>query len=149
MVRILLYAKDVSCFNGPVDNPWLDVEAICVSKSNKVTAILGLTGSLTKTVTSYIFRTRTLPEAEALAYLITGRPLNQVSSRKAVCLPVQRFLTVGGQVAWITDKPGIDKFEVQERENCWIYWFLWANTLTPDFYVGAKVGLFNKPKNRS
>jgi len=33
----------------------------------------------------------------------------------------------GGQVAWITDKPGIDKFEVQERENCWIYWFLWAN----------------------
>jgi len=35
-------------FNGPVDNPWLDVEAICVSKSNKVTAILGLTGSLQK-----------------------------------------------------------------------------------------------------
>ena len=27
-------------FNGPVDNPWLDVEAIRVSKSKKVTAIL-------------------------------------------------------------------------------------------------------------
>lgn len=35
-------------FNGPVDYPWIDVEAIRASKNQKVTAILGLTGSLRK-----------------------------------------------------------------------------------------------------
>jgi translocation and assembly module TamB len=50
----------------------------------------------------------------------------------------------GGQDAWITDKPGIDKFEVQEGEKLLDTLVAVGQYLTPDFYVGAKVGLFNK-----
>jgi translocation and assembly module TamB len=61
-------------FNGPVDKPWLDVEAIRVSKSKKVTAILNLTGPLDAPKTR-LSSEPALPEEEILAYLITGGPL--------------------------------------------------------------------------
>ncbi|HEY5140702.1 MAG TPA: translocation/assembly module TamB domain-containing protein, partial [Methylococcales bacterium] len=99
-------------FNGPVDNPWLDVEAIRVSNSKKVTAILRLTGSLQKPE-SRISSDPALPETEALAYLITGRPLNQVSQTEGNMLASAALSYGGGQASWITNKLGIDEFEVQ------------------------------------
>lgn len=139
----LVVRKGRFLFNGPVDNPWLDVEAIRVSKSKKVTAILGLTGSLQKPQTR-ISSEPALPEAEALAYLITGRPLNQVSKSEGNMLAGAALSYGGGQAAWITDKLGIDEFEVQEGETLQDTLVAVGQYLTPDFYVGAKVGLFNK-----
>ncbi len=130
-------------FNGPVDNPWLDVEAIRVSNSKKVTAILSLTGSLQKPETR-ISSEPALPEAEALAYLITGRPLNQVSKSEGNMLASAALSYGGGQAAWLTEKLGIDEFEVQEGETLQDTLVAVGEYLTPDFYVGAKVGLFNK-----
>ena len=130
-------------FNGPVDNPWLDVEAIRVSKDKKVIAILGLTGSLQKPQTR-ISSEPALPEAEALAYLVTGRPLNQVSKSEGNMLASAALSYGGGQAAWITDKLGIDEFEVQEGQTLQDTLVAVGQYLTPDFYVGAKVGLFNK-----
>ena len=130
-------------FSGPVDNPWLDVEAIRVSKNKKVTAILSLTGSLEKPQTR-ISSEPALPEAEALAYLITGGPLNQVSKSEGNMLASAALSYGGGQAAWLTDKLGIDEFEVQEGETLQDSLVAVGQYLTPDFYVGAKVGLFNK-----
>ena len=130
-------------FNGPVDNPWLDVEAIRVSKSKKVTAILGLTGPLQKPETR-ISSEPALPETEALAYLITGKPLNQVSKSEGNMLASAALSYGGGKAAWFTEKLGIDEFEVQEGETLQDTLVSVGQYLTPDFYVGTKVGLFNK-----
>jgi translocation and assembly module TamB len=130
-------------FSGPVDNPWLDLEAIRVSKSKKFTAILELTGSLKKPQTR-IYSEPTLPESEALAYLITGGPLNQVSQSEGNMLAAAAISYGGGKASWITDKLGIDEFEVQEGKTLQDTLVAVGQYLTPDFYVGAKVGLFNK-----
>jgi autotransporter translocation and assembly factor TamB len=130
-------------FNGPVDNPWLDVEAIRVSKSKKVTAILSLTGSLQKPQTR-ISSEPSLPESEALAYLVTGGPLNQVSKSEGNMLAGAALSYGGGKATWLTEKLGIDEFEVQEGEKLQDTLVAVGQYLTPDFYVGAKVGLFNK-----
>ncbi len=130
-------------FNGPVDNPSLDVEAIRVSKNKKVTAILNLTGPLQKPETR-VSSEPALPETDALAYLITGRPLNQVSKSEGNMLASAALSYGGGQTAWIADKLGIDEFEVQEGETLQDTLLAVGQYLTPDFYVGTKVGLFNK-----
>ena len=103
-------------WSGPIDNPWLDVEAIRVSKNKKVTAILGLTGSLEKPQTQ-ISSEPALPESEALAYLIAGRPLSQVSQSEGNMLASAAISYGAGQASWITNKLGVDVFEVQEGET--------------------------------
>ena len=147
--RYKSYGQDLSVrkgrfvFNGPVDNPWLDVEAIRVSKNKKVTAILDLTGSLEKPQTR-ISSEPVLPETEALAYLITGRPLSQVSQSEGNMLASAAISYGAGQASWITNKLGVDVFEVQEGETLKDTLLAMGQYLTPNFYVGAKVGMFNK-----
>ncbi len=130
-------------FNGPVDNPSLDVEAIRVSNDKKVTAILSLAGPLQKPETR-ISSEPALPEGEALAYLVTGRPLSQVSQSEGNMLASAALSYGGGQAAWIADKLGINEFEVQEGETLQDTLVAVGQYLTPDFYLGTKVGLFNK-----
>ena len=130
-------------FNGPVDDPWVDVEAIRLSKNRKVTAILGLSGSLQKPQTR-IYADPALPESEALAYLVTGRSLSQVSKAEGNMLASAAMSYAGGHAAWITDKLGIDEFDVQEGETLQDTLVTMGEYLTPDFYLGTKVGLFNK-----
>ena len=130
-------------FDGPVDNPWLDVEAIRVSNNKKVTAILNLTGPLQKPETR-ISSEPALPETDALAYLITGKPLSQVSKSEGNMLASAALSYGGGKASWIADKLGINEFEVQEGEKLQDTLVSVGQYLTPDFYVGTKVGLFNK-----
>lgn len=130
-------------FNGPVDKPWLDVEAIRISKSKEVTAILNLTGPLEAPKT-LISSEPALPEAEALAYLITGGPLNQVSKAEGNLVASAALSYGAGQVSWIADKLGIDELEVKEGKTLQDTLVGMGQYLTPDFYLGAKVGLFNK-----
>jgi len=130
-------------FNGPADNPWLDLEAIRVSKNKKVTAILGLSGPLQKPKTS-ISSEPALPESDALAYLITGQPLNQVSQSEGNMVAAAALSYGSGQLSWVADKLGVDVLEVEEGETLQDTLLSVGQYLTPDFYVGAKVGLFNK-----
>ncbi|MFA6164526.1 MAG: translocation/assembly module TamB domain-containing protein [Methylobacter sp.] len=130
-------------FNGPVDKPWLDVEAIRISKSKQVTAILHLTGPLEAPQTR-LSSEPALPEAEVLAYLVTGGPLNQVSKSESSMVAGAALSYGVGQVSWIADKLGVDKFEVQEGKTLQDTLIAVGQYLTPDFYVGTKVGLFNK-----
>ncbi|WP_432745676.1 translocation/assembly module TamB domain-containing protein [Methylobacter sp. G7] len=130
-------------FSGPVDKPWLDVEAIRVSRSQDVTAILSLTGPLEAPQTR-IYSEPDLPEAEALAYLVTGRALNQVSKAEGNMVASAALSYGAGQVSWIADKLGVDEFEIKEGKTLQDTLATVGQYLTPDFYVGAKVGLFNK-----
>ncbi len=130
-------------FNGPADNPWLDLEAIRISKSKKVTAVLALSGPLQKPKTS-ISAEPALPESEALAYLITGRPLNQVSQSEGNMVAAAALSYGSGQLSWVADKLGVDILEVEEGETLQDTLVSVGQYLTPEFYVGAKVGLFNK-----
>ncbi|MDO9424365.1 MAG: translocation/assembly module TamB domain-containing protein [Methylobacter sp.] len=130
-------------FNGPVDKPWLDLEAVRVSKSQDVTAILSLAGPLEAPQTR-IYSEPALPEAEALAYLVTGRALNQVSKSEGNMVASAALSYGSGQVSWIADKLGVDEFEIKEGKTLQDTLATVGQYLTPDFYVGAKVGLFNK-----
>ncbi|MDI1292742.1 MAG: translocation/assembly module TamB domain-containing protein [Methylobacter sp.] len=130
-------------FNGSIDKPWLDVEAIRVSRSQDVTAILSLTGPLEAPQTR-IYSEPDLPEAEALAYLVTGRALNQVSKAEGNMVASAALSYGAGQVSWIADKLGVDEFEIKEGKTLQDTLATVGQYLTPDFYVGAKVGLFNK-----
>ena len=130
-------------FNGPVDKPWLDVEAIRVSKSKEVTAILNLTGPL-DTPQTRLSSEPALPEEEVLAYLITGGPLNEVSKSEGNRVAAAALSYGSGKLSWLSDKLGVDEFEVQEGKTLQDTLATVGQYLTPDFYVGTKVGLFNK-----
>lgn len=130
-------------FNGPVDNPWLNVEAIRLSKSKKVTAILSLSGTLDSPQTR-ISSEPALPESEALAYLLTGGPLNQVSKSDSNMLASAAIAYGADQASWLAEQLGISEFSVQEGNTLKDTLLVMGKYLTPDFYLGAKVGMFNK-----
>lgn len=130
-------------FNGPADNPWLDVEATRLSKSQKVTAILTLSGTL-KNPQTHISSEPALPETEALAYLVTGGPLNQVSKSDSNMLASAALSFGAGQASWLTEKLGINEFKVVEGSTLKDTLLVMGQYLTPDFYVGTKIGMFNK-----
>ncbi|MGZ8923965.1 MAG: translocation/assembly module TamB domain-containing protein, partial [Methylosarcina sp.] len=129
-------------FNGPPDNPWLDVEAIRVSRDKKVTATLALSGSA-KSPKTKIYSDPALPESEALAYLVTGRSMSQVSKDEGNMIAAAALSYGTGEMSWLADKLGIDEFEVKEGETLQDTLVAVGQYLNPDFYVGAKVGLFN------
>ncbi|MDJ0916964.1 MAG: translocation/assembly module TamB domain-containing protein [Woeseiaceae bacterium] len=64
-------------FNGPLDNPQLDVRAI--RQVGSVTAGIHLTGVPTA-LSSAVYSNPPLREAEALSYLLTGRPISTATS---------------------------------------------------------------------
>lgn len=133
-------------FNGPADNPWLDVEAIRLSKNKKVTAVLALTGSL-KNPQTRVSSEPALPETEALAYLVTGGPLNQVGKGGDNMLASAALSYGAGKASWFTDKLGIDEFKVEEGAELKDSLLVMGQYLTPDLYVGTRVGMFNKQAN--
>lgn len=147
--RYKQYGQDLAvrkgrfAFSGPVDNPWLDVEAVRVSNDKKVTAVLSVTGSL-KAPRTRIYSEPALPEAEALAYLITGRPLNHASESEGKMIAGAALSYGVGKVSWLANKFGVDKFEVKEGETLEDTLLAVGRHLTPEFYIGTKVGLFNK-----
>lgn len=129
-------------FNGPVDAPWLDVEAIRQSRDETVTAILSVTGPL-KAPKTRIYSEPALSESDALAYLITGSPLNQVGKSDGNMVASAALSYGVGQMSWLKDKFGIDEFEVKQGKTLQDTLVAVGEYLTPDFYVGTKVGIFN------
>lgn len=147
--RYQSYGQDLSVrkgrilFNGPVDKPWLDVEAIRVSKSKEVTAILNLSGPLDAPKT-HLSSDPALPEEEVLAYLVTGGPLNQVSQAEGNMVASAALSYGISKASWIADKLGVGELEIEQGKTLQDTMATVGQYLTPDFYVGTKVGLFNK-----
>lgn len=130
-------------FNGPTDDPWLDVEASRLSKSRDVTAVLSLTGPLSQPKTK-IYTEPELPETEALSYLITGNSLSQLSKAEGNQVASAAISYGAGQLTWLTEKLGIQNFAVEQGQTLQDTLVTAGRYLTPDFYVGTKVGFFNK-----
>jgi len=139
----LTVRKGKILFNGPVDKPWLDVEAIRVSNDKTVTAILHLSGPLDAPKTQ-LSSEPALPEEEVLAYLITGGPLNQVSQAEGDRVASAALSYGASKASWIAEKLGIGEFEVEQGKTLEDTMASVGQYLTPKLYVGTKVGLFNQ-----
>jgi translocation and assembly module TamB len=139
----LTVRKGQFVFNGPTDNPSINVEATRLSVDKKVTAVLNVTGTLDNLKT-HIYAEPSLPETEALAYLIAGKPINQTSQSEGNMIASAALSYGAGQASWLTEKLGIDEFGIEEGKTLQSTLLAVGQYLTPDFYVGAKVGLFNK-----
>jgi translocation and assembly module TamB len=139
----LTLRKGQFVFNGPPDAPWLDIEAIRLSKSQDVTAILSLTGPVDAPKTR-ISSIPPMPETDALAYLITGSPLSQVGKSEGNAVAAAALSYGAGQMSWLSDKLGVDEFDVKQGKTLQDTLLAVGQHLTPDFYVGTQVGIFNR-----
>lgn len=87
-------------FNGPLMNPALNIRASRTA-SDKTVAGIHLTGTPTS-LTSEVYSEPALSDAEALSYLLTGRPLNNANSEEGDMMNQAAFalgLTTAGSVA--------------------------------------------------
>lgn len=147
--RYTSYGQDLTVrkgriqFNGPVDKPWLDVEAVRVSQDKNVTAILGVTGPLNAPKT-HLSSEPPLPEEEVLAYLITGGPLNQVSQQEGGAVASAALSLGASKASWLAQKLGVSEFSVEQGASLQDTLANVGQYLTPNFYVGTKIGLFNQ-----
>lgn len=142
------YGQDLSLkhgeflFNGPADNPWLNIEANRKATGEDITAILRVTGPLKAPVTK-VSTEPPLPESDALAYLLTGRSLQRVGESQSNALAKAAFSYGAGQLSWLSDQMGIDEFEVEDAEKLEQSAVRLGKYITPDFYIGLSLGFFS------
>lgn len=102
-------------FNGPLSNPALNVRASRTA-SDRTVAGIHLTGTPTQ-LNSQVYSEPPLADAEALSYLLTGRPLSGASSEEGSMLNQAAFalgLTTAGSVASrIRNQLGFETLGVQ------------------------------------
>nr|MCH9697855.1 translocation/assembly module TamB domain-containing protein [Gammaproteobacteria bacterium] len=137
----LTIRKGEFLFNGPTDNPWLNIEAIRKATNDNVTAILGVSGPL-KSPKTRIFSEPSLPESEALAYLVTGKSLKNASKSEGSTVANAALNYGVGELSWLSDQLGIDEFEFEQSEKIADSAIRLGQYLNPDLYVGVSVGLF-------
>jgi translocation and assembly module TamB len=146
------YGQDLSIkqgrvlFNGPPQNPNLDIQATRLSKDESVTAILNLSGSLQKPLVQ-VSSTPSLPEEEALAYLLTGQGLDAKSPGTGVLLRqalASKGLEKSQQILdQLAQGLGVDEVSLQEGGSLEETSLLLGKYLSPDLYVSYAVGLFD------
>ncbi len=99
-------------FAGPVDQPYLDIEAI--RQTDDVIAGIRLTGSADQPTTE-VFSEPAMSQEQALSYLVMGRPLstsgedNNMVAQAALALGVAGSSSTTGKLA---DNLGIKDFEL-------------------------------------
>jgi len=138
----LTIRKGKFVFNGPVDNPWLNIEAIRKASKDDVTAVLKVTGPLKSPITQVYTEPR-LPESEALAYLVTGKSLQNTNKNEGNAVANAAFSYGLGQLSWLSDQLGIDEFEVESGDNIEDSALRLGQYLNPDLYVGVTMSLFS------
>jgi len=132
-------------FSGPLDDPALDVRA--VRKVGDVTAGVHI-GGTARSLQSRLFSDPPMAEAEALSYLLTGRPLAGSSqseaallARAALNLGLERSQTITSQIG---ERLGLDTLTVEGgggtglEESAVVL----GKYLTPDIFVSYGIGLF-------
>lgn len=102
-------------FNGPLSNPALNVRATRTA-SDKTVAGIHLTGTPTQ-LKSEVYSEPALGDAEALSYLLTGRPLNSASSEQGDMLNQAAFAlglsTAGSVVSRVRNQLGLETLGIQ------------------------------------
>jgi translocation and assembly module TamB len=138
----LKVSKGEFLFNGPLDNPWLNIEATRKATSEDITAILKVTGPL-KSPQTKVSSQPVLPESEALAYLITGRSLESAGGSQSEALAKAALSYGAGQLSWLNAKLGIDELEFEEKERLEDSAVRLGKFISPDFYIGLSLGFFS------
>lgn len=138
----LAIRKGKFIFNGPADNPWLNIEAIRKSVNDDVTAVLNVTGSL-KSPETRVYTEPALSESEALSYLVTGDSLKGASKSDGSAVANAAFNYGAGQLYWLGDQLGIDEFEFKQSKKIKNSAVRLGHYLNPDLYIGITMGLFS------
>jgi translocation and assembly module TamB len=131
-------------FTGPIDNPTLNVRAI--RRVDPVTVGVDLTGSVDAPVTR-IFSEPAMGEADALSYLLFGRPLAAPDNddpdqlrNAAVALGLRQAVPV---IQRIGSSLGFDEFAI-ESTDVDAGALMAGKFLSPKLYVRYSYGLFNR-----
>ena len=139
-------------FSGPLDDPGLDVRALRMLEtidfsSGAVTEVgVELTGTL-KAPRTRVFSTPAMSEADALSYLLLGRPVNGTGAQETATLQTAA-LSMGLQQALpglqrIGQTLGLDEFSVQTTDTD-AGAVMAGKYLSPKVYIRYSYGLFNR-----
>lgn len=133
-------------FNGPPENPNLNVRATRLSKDRTVTAILDIKGRLQQPQVQ-VSSNPELPEEEALSYLVTGRGLAEEGAGTAAILHQAAAVKGLEKSQEILDRYtgglGIDEVRLKEGDAPEETALLLGKYLSPDLYISYAVGLFD------
>ncbi|WP_260294479.1 translocation/assembly module TamB domain-containing protein [Sedimenticola hydrogenitrophicus] len=150
--RYRAYGQDLTIqqgrllFNGPPQNPSLDIRATRLSHDRSVTAVLNLSGNL-RDPRVQVSSDPSLPEEEALAYLITGRGLAEEGPGSAAMLrqaAAAKGLEKSQEILnRLAGGLGVDEVRFEEGETLEDTSLLLGKYLSPDLYVSYAVGLFD------
>jgi translocation and assembly module TamB len=138
-------------FSGPLDDPGLDVRAVraieTTAASGEQTRVgVELAGTV-KAPRTRVFSTPAMSEADALSYLLLGRPVNGTGSEEtatlqtaAISMGLQQALPV---VQRIGQTLGLDEFSVQTTDTD-AGALMAGKYLSPKIYIRYSYGLFNR-----
>lgn len=154
--RYKAYGQDLTIQQGqllyagtPLDNPRLNIVAVREIEDADVTAGLRITGSAQAPQLS-VFSEPAMGEANALAYLVTGRPLDQVGTGEEGDSDMLQTAAeslgsaAGGLLAKkIGSRLGVDEVSVKESESLGgSAAFTVGQYLSPRLFLSYGVGLF-------
>ncbi|MEJ2240004.1 MAG: translocation/assembly module TamB domain-containing protein, partial [Gemmatimonadales bacterium] len=130
---------------GPIDNPGLDIRAVRQARDG-VVAGLNVAGTLKEPEVT-VFSEPPMMQSEALAYLLLGRPLSELSTSEGGQLSnaaASLGLRGGSMLAQrIAQTIGIDEAGI-ESEGEWDEASIYAGQyLSPRLYVSYGIGLFD------
>lgn len=132
-------------FQGPYDNPGLDI--LAVRKTPDVTVSLEIGGTL-DSPRSRVFSEPPLPDSEAMAILLTGKPLGSASETDANAL-VNAVAGLGlrkGQ--FITDEIArafsLDEFRIKTESDVTASSLFIGKQISPRLFIRYIVGLFDQ-----
>lgn len=132
-------------FNGPISQPGLDLKA--QRKIDNITVGLLIRGTL-QTPQSEIFSTPAMPQSDAIAYLLTGKPLRSSGSADGALITgaLTKLGVKGsaGLVEEIRNTTGLSTLEVETGSDTSQTALLIGKYLTPQLYVQYVKRLFLK-----
>jgi translocation and assembly module TamB len=134
-------------FNGPIDNPNLDIIASRKSLNGEVIAGVELGGTINQ-LESSLYSTPSLSDLEILSYIMTGKSLNQESNmstsqlaQAAILLGLQKSSPIFSE---IQTKLGIDVLTIKEGATAKDSLVEAGKNFNDKLYVGYNQGLFNR-----
>ncbi len=144
--------KGALYFNGPLKAPRLDMRASRKIDTDNVTVGLKITGTLEQPE-SKVFSVPPMNETDALAYLLTGKPLSGLGESDSNML-LNAAVRLGlkssaGALDKLRDKAGLDTFAIQAGNELADSAVILGKYLTPDLYIQYMTKLFNQSETFS
>lgn len=134
-------------FAGPPGNPDIDLRAVRESRDGLVKAYLAMSGPLSKP-RPRVYTEPAKPEAEAVAYLLTGRGLSDAGAGEGADI-ASAALSLGMSrseplLQNLSDRLGLDDLRIEDGESGLDgSALLLGKYLNPNLYLGYSQGLFN------